>query len=329
MKKTFWLVAFVLFMLNTEAQVSLSTIEGQVRYMNADSTAMHSVKVVLFDASGNRLDSTFTDNFGTYLFQHVITGTYQVKAYPTNPWGGVNTVDALIDLKHFVHINNFSPLLLKAGNVDGSGVINPTDALMIQRRFINLLGGFPAGDWVSESIEFNITTSGIYYHNVKVVCVGDLNGSNIPTNNNLPCPGVPSLTYGGQVYHTVLIGNQCWMKENLNIGTMINGSLDQTNNDTIEKYCYLNDTANCAIYGGLYQWDEMMQYIATEGAKGICPTGWHIPSTSDWNELVAGLGGDNIAGGSLKEEDSIHWLNPNVGANNASGFTGFGSGRRY
>jgi len=79
----------------------------------------------------------------------------------------------------------------------------------------------------------------------------------------IPCPGIPTVTYQGQVYNTVLIGSQCWLKENLNVGTMINGSQNQTNNSTIEKYCYDNDPANCDEYGGLYQWDEMMQYTTT------------------------------------------------------------------
>ena len=57
------------------------------------------------------------------------------------------------------------------------------------------------------------------------------------------------------------------------------------NNSTIEKYCYDNDSVNCEIYGGLYQWDEMMQYVLQEGTKGICPNGWHIPSDSEWKIL--------------------------------------------
>ncbi len=84
-----------------------------------------------------------------------------------------------------------------------------------------------------------------------------------------------------QAYTTVEIGTQCWMAENLNIGTMINGSSDPTNNSTIEKYCYDNNTINCDTYGGLYQWDEIMQYVTTEGVQGICPTGWHIPTDAE------------------------------------------------
>ena len=142
--------------------------------------------------------------------------------------------------------------------------------------------------------------------------------------NNTPCPGIPNVVYGGQTYNTVLIGSQCWMKENLNIGTTINAQ-DQTNNGIIEKYCYNNLQSNCDIYGGLYQWNEMMQYVTTEGTQGICPSGWHIPSESDWNTLITGLGGGSVAGGKMKKI-GYSWAQPNAGATNSSGFTGLPGG---
>jgi uncharacterized protein (TIGR02145 family) len=91
----------------------------------------------------------------------------------------------------------------------------------------------------------------------------------------------------GQIYNTIQIGDQCWMAENLNIGTMINGTEDMTDNGIIEKYCYDNDTANCEIYGGLYQWNEMMEYTTTQGGQGICPAGWYI-STDDELKILEG-----------------------------------------
>ena len=59
----------------------------------------------------------------------------------------------------------------------------------------------------------------------------------------------------------------------------------QTKNDTIEKFCYENIPANCETFGGLYQWDEAMQYVKTEGAQGICTSGWHVPTYKDWKVL--------------------------------------------
>ena len=102
---------------------------------------------------------------------------------------------------------------------------------------------------------------------------------------NIPCPGTPTITYEGKGYNTVQILSQCWLKENLNVGTMIQGLQDMTNNDTIEKYCYNNELDSCAIYGGLYQWGEMMQYDSVQSTQGICPPGWHIPTDEEWKVL--------------------------------------------
>jgi len=131
----------------------------------------------------------------------------------------------------------------------------------------------------------------------------------------------------GRVYHTVLINTQCWMKENLNIGEYKPAPyVQQTNNSTIEKYCFGNDTSLCHIYGGLYQWDEMMQYVTTSGAQGICPNGFHLPTTTEWEAIVTYLGGAYFTGGALKEAGTDHWAAPNTNASNSTGFTALPGG---
>ena len=188
--------------------------------------------------------------------------------------------------------------------------------------------------------------------NLLVAKVYKADGSNIngtpleftaSTGGGVPCPGIPTITYEGQVYNTVLIGEQCWLKENLNVGIMINSSQYQQNNGIIEKYCYDNDPANCDTYGGLYQWNEVMQYVTIEGAQGICPEGWYIPTDDDWKILEGTVDsqfgvGDPIwdqfawrgfdAGGNLKETGTTHWYSPNTGATNFSGFTALPGGAR-
>ena len=147
----------------------------------------------------------------------------------------------------------------------------------------------------------------------------------------VPCAGTPTVSYGGQTYNTVQIGSQCWFKENLNIGTKINGYVEQTNNGTIEKYCFNDLFTNCNIYGGLYRWNEMMQYITTEGVQGICPTGWHIPTDAEWTTVTTFLGGIILAGGKMKSTGTIQagtglWYSPNIGATNESGYTALPAG---
>ena len=145
-------------------------------------------------------------------------------------------------------------------------------------------------------------------------------------------------------YATVKIGTQCWMQEPLDVGVKINHTQDPSDNDTIEKYCVGNNTSNCDTYGALYQWSEMMLYGATEGSQGICPSGWHIPSDEDWKKLEGfvdtqyGVGDPEWdltgwrgldAGGNLKESGTTHWVSPNTGATNSSGFTALPVGLRY
>jgi uncharacterized protein (TIGR02145 family) len=134
------------------------------------------------------------------------------------------------------------------------------------------------------------------------------------------------LNYEGQIYHTVKIGGQCWMIENLNVGKWIDQSQQQKQSDNgiIEKYCFGNNFVQCDYWGGLYQWEEMMGYSQTAGVQGICPPGWHVPSSQDWKSVIRYLGGDNQAGGKLKS--TLQWQMPNVGASNSSGFSAYPGG---
>lgn len=144
-----------------------------------------------------------------------------------------------------------------------------------------------------------------------------------------------------QSYNTVQIDNQCWMAENLNVGTRIDGQSFQTNNSSLEKYCNDNDENQCNTYGGLYQWGEMVQYlnggddynswepVPTGNVQGICPDGWHLPSDNEWTTLTTFLGGESVAGGKLKEAGTSHWVSPNTNATNVSGFTALGGGYFY
>ncbi|HRZ21052.1 MAG TPA: fibrobacter succinogenes major paralogous domain-containing protein, partial [Bacteroidales bacterium] len=107
----------------------------------------------------------------------------------------------------------------------------------------------------------------------------------------------------------------------------------QTDNGIIEKYCYENSPSYCSGYGGLYEWNEAMQYETIEGAQGICPAGWHIPSDGEWTILSDFLGGEYVAGGKMKSTGTIEdgtglWYAPNEGATNESGFTGDPGGVR-
>jgi uncharacterized protein (TIGR02145 family) len=118
------------------------------------------------------------------------------------------------------------------------------------------------------------------------------------------------------------------MAENLNETTYNDGSeipfvTDNTQwrNLTTPAYCYyLGGDVN--TYGALYN------FYVINNTKNICPEGWHVPARSDWLNLIEAMGGENVAGGKLKEETLVHWVNPNTGATNISGFTGLPGGYR-
>jgi len=140
---------------------------------------------------------------------------------------------------------------------------------------------------------------------------------------NIPCTGTPTVTYEGQTYNTVQMGNQCWFKENLNVGTMIAGAIEQLNNSKPEKYCYDDIESNCTIYGGLYQWGEAMGYSSMVGARGICPPGWHIPAKTDFQTLNETVNGN---GNMLKRNDQGIALGQGT---NESGFSALLAGGRF
>lgn len=135
----------------------------------------------------------------------------------------------------------------------------------------------------------------------------------------------------GNVYHTVQIGTQVWMVENLKTTKYRNGDpIPNVTGDaawstlnTGAYSWYNNDAAtNKAIYGALYNW-----YAATD-SRNIAPTGWHVPTDSEWTTLTTYLGGESVADGKLKEIGTTHWQSPNTGATNSSGFTALPGGNR-
>lgn len=113
----------------------------------------------------------------------------------------------------------------------------------------------------------------------------------------LPCPGMPTVTdIDGNVYNTVRIGNQCWMKENLRTTHYADNTeipVGNTSYSGTEPYRYApnNDESNVSTYGYLYNWAAVMHgesssYVIPSGVQGICPTGWHVPSDAEWTQLT-------------------------------------------
>ncbi len=191
--------------------------------------------------------------------------------------------------------------------------------------------GGDTGSFTSEITGLSMKTA-YYVRAYATNSVGTSYGNEVSfitadTSSGQPCPGLSSITYEGKIYHTILIGTQCWLKENLNVGTRINGVQNQDPaNGRIDKYCYNDLEIYCDTYGGLYQWDEMMQGSSTSGVQGICPQGWHLPVNSEWDLLILNLGGEDVAGGKMKSNTG--WFNDG-NSPNSSGFTAVPGGLRY
>ena len=140
----------------------------------------------------------------------------------------------------------------------------------------------------------------------------------------------PVYDIDGNGYDTVKIGTQVWLKQNLKATkyrtgvTIPNITSESTwSGLTTGARCYYNnDSANyAATYGALYNW-----YTVNTG--NLCPAGWHVSSDVEWTTLTTYLGGIGIAGGKLKEAGLTHWISPNTGATNETGFTALPGGYR-
>ncbi|MCK5775269.1 MAG: PKD domain-containing protein [Bacteroidales bacterium] len=153
--------------------------------------------------------------------------------------------------------------------------------------------------------------------------------------------------YDGNSYQTIEIGTQTWMKENLKVTHYPDGTaipyvtdnaawVDLGDNNDDDAYCFYNNNLNNEeeTYGALYTWAAAMggtgwsSNTNPSGVQGVCPDGWHLPSRNEWLQLLDFLGGRMVSGGKMKEAGTSHWLSPNTGADNSSGFTGIPSGYR-
>lgn len=134
----------------------------------------------------------------------------------------------------------------------------------------------------------------------------------------------------GQVYKTVKIGEQVWMAQNLNYADSI-----ATPSLLGKSRCYDNVTANCEVTGRFYKWSAAMDSIKTgcgHGAicsptlpvQGICPSGWHLPDSSEWNALFNAVGGKSAAGTKLKSQNG--WFGANGNRSDAYGFSALPAG---
>ena len=155
----------------------------------------------------------------------------------------------------------------------------------------------------------------------------DQNTSNT-LDSNVKKSSLPIADIDSNVYKTVVIGNQVWMAENLNVVRYRNGDTIPQVKDSADwavlktgAWCYYeNSTKNGKVYGKLYNW------YAVNDPRGLAPKGWHIPTDADWKKIDETFGGHEVAGGKMKSTEL--WTPPNTGASNSTGFSSLPAGIR-
>ena len=228
-------------------------------------------------------------------------GTSRIAIVTVNPLPAVG----ILECNDISTTKNARKIILKGGRPLGSGgqfsgigvsaispgvyVFDPMDSQVI-----------PSLSGSEYTISYRYTNSfGCYDEDSKKIRVFLSNAAQI-------CPGILRDVRDNTSYRTFQSGTgasaRCWMAENLNFGEAVIDPLSsqQRDNCVVEKYCPDNLAAQCAASGGFYQWDELLQYSNTEGSKGICPPGWHLPSEQDWEDLINNNQGPALAGDSLK-----------------------------
>jgi len=284
---------------------SATSVYSETQIPNTNSNGLVSIEI----GTG-----TSSDNFSVIDWGN---GTYFIKT-ETDLNGGtdytITGVSQLLSVPFALYAN-------EAGNVPSIEGLSTQQAL--EDTAIAIRSSIPHiidGDINNEIQTFSVSKTGDTLFLSKA--------------NWIIVPGIsmaqPIKDYDGNPYKTVTIGNQEWMAENLKTTHYSNGDpipevtdAEWLNLET-GAYCnYNNDVSIANIYGKLYNF-----YVAADN-RNVCPIDWHVPSDAEFKVLEDFLGGENIAGGKMKEVGLTHWISPNIDATNDSGFSGLPAGVRW
>jgi uncharacterized protein (TIGR02145 family) len=315
-------------------------------------------------ANNKTTDGTGTGSFLSNLTGLIGNTTYYVRAYATNSVGtaygnevSFKTGPVMPTLSTTTISSISQTTATSGGNITSDGGVavtargvcwstsaNPTPSINSRTKDGTGTGVFTSS--ITDLIPNNIYYIRAYATNSIGTGYGNTVTFSVQMN---PIIFNPNLTYGtvtdidGNVYKTITIGTQTWMAENLKTTKYSDGipvplaNTESTwyNLTTASKaYCWYEDNIGSKdLCGAYYTWAAAMNGAASSntkpsGVQGVCPTGWHLPSSTEFTTLNTYLGGTSAAGGKLKEIGTTHWNTPNIGATNGSGFTALPSGLR-
>ncbi len=237
------------------------------------------------------------------------TGAGQLKLEAVTPQGCFSTLtkDIIINPKPTVTLpacfdlvttTNAKPFLLKGGTPLGSNGKYYVDGNLVPGGLLDpaTLAIMP------HTVTYSYTdVNGCIASDSKTLTVATSNAGYQCFNNIFTDPRNPNSATNRYPTFLVNINGRitCWMLKNLDWGTTQSSQQPQTDNCSVERYCPPAD-ATCLSYGSLFQWDELMQYGSTPGwPKGVCPPGWHVPSSLEWQDLIDANQGSGQAGSTL------------------------------
>jgi uncharacterized protein (TIGR02145 family) len=294
------------------------------------------------------IDGTGGGSFTSYISDLKSSTTYFVRSYATNSAGtGYGPVMSFTTLKGTIPSLSTTPATTTTGGASfatGGYIDSDGGSAIIERGVcwgtskspsinnFKTIDGSGKGSFLSLVTELKGYTS-YYLRAYATNSIGTGYGDQIQFSTPAIFTGQTGIVkdFEGNSYKTIGIGNQIWMAENLKSTKYNDGSIIPNVQDNVEwrllssdAFCdYENNQLNSAIYGRLYNWFIL-------GHKDVvCPTGWHLPSSSEWTVLTDLLGGKEVAGGKLKESGTTHWSSPNTGATNETGFSALPGGNRY
>ena len=262
------------------------------------------------------LTTKTADAAGTGTFISNITGllpgtTYHVRAYATNSAGGTaygNDIPFTTNVLVAPTLTTTAYTLLTATSVRSGGNISDAGGGSITVR--GVCWSTTTGPTVALTTKtsdgtgtgsFTSNVTGLLPNTTYYLRAYATNGSQTGYGNELIITTFAATDIDGNNYTSVLIGSQTWLKENLKTTKYLNGDAIPTttadvSGETNPKYqwAYNNDEGNVSTYGRLYSW-----YTVTD-SRNICPTGWHIPSDTEWEALKAYLGGESVSRRKIK-----------------------------
>ena len=322
-------------------------------------------------------DNHTSNGTGVGSFTSTLTGlspnvTYYVRAYATNmagtAYGTQKTVIVAASELPVVETTSVTDVVISTATF--SGIVTSDGGYALSAK------GFCWGTSPNPTTDNSNTTNGIdlgsftaniagltggttyYVRAYATNLAGTAYGAQLTfttDSQGQACPGTPTVTdVDGNTYHTIKIGDQCWMKENLRTTKFPNGTSIALGNDTssVTAYRYYpnNNSSNVSTYGYLYNWKAVMNGQGSStanpsGRQGICPTGWHVPSHAEWQQLESFVNNQYSSNTSTLNtyakvlaatsewgtDASLNSTAPghDQSTNNATGFSAYPAGRFY